>query len=64
VDIDPTKKRKLSDHALELIMRDVLQGMRGPTREMQTDASAAMTGTDDHGLSSGSAEGILGSTKK
>lgn len=64
MDIDARKKRKLSDHALELIMRDVLFGIQEPRLEMQADATGAMAATDDLGLTSDRTEGILGTTNE
>ncbi|MBT3048535.1 MAG: hypothetical protein AB2728_12150 [Candidatus Thiodiazotropha sp.] len=40
---EPTKKRKLSDHALELIMRDVLNGLKDFSLDMQTEVAMAAT---------------------
>ncbi|MES9923927.1 MAG: hypothetical protein AB2536_11340 [Candidatus Thiodiazotropha endolucinida] len=61
---DPRKRKKLSDHALEMIMRDVLHGMREFSLEMQADTAPAMASTDDHGLSSDSFESVLRSKKR
>jgi hypothetical protein len=54
MDNDPTKRRKLSDHALELIMGDVLHGMREFALETQTDTAAAIASPEDNNLTSGS----------
>jgi hypothetical protein len=60
MDNDPTKKRKLSDHALELIMLDVLHGLKEFSLDMQAEVSPAMaTAEDMPSLSSGSLKGAL-----
>ncbi|MEW8028115.1 MAG: hypothetical protein AB2792_02355 [Candidatus Thiodiazotropha sp.] len=61
---DPRKRRKLSDHALELIMRDVLHGLQEFSLEMQTDPAPAMASTEEHRLASGSVESTLRSKKR
>ncbi|MES9993510.1 MAG: hypothetical protein ABW098_16290 [Candidatus Thiodiazotropha sp.] len=55
---DPEKKRKLSDHALELIMRDVLNGLQEFSLEMQTEV-AATTSDNEPTLSSGTLKNAL-----
>jgi hypothetical protein len=64
MDNDPTKRRKLSDHALELVMRDVLHGMREYALEAQTDTAAVMASTDDHSLASESMKYMLRGKKR
>ncbi len=65
MDNDPTKKRKLSDHALELIMLDVLHGMKEFSMDMQTDVTPAMAAADDMPtLSSGSIKDALRSKEE
>jgi hypothetical protein len=53
---DPRMKRKLSDHALELIMRDLLHNMQGLSLDMQAEAATAMAATEEPSLASGSLE--------
>jgi hypothetical protein len=60
---DPRKRKKLSDHALELIMRDVLNGLQEFSLEMQSDATSALTATEEAGLASGSLNNALRSKK-
>ena len=60
---DPRKKRKLSDRALELIMQDVLNGLKGFSLEMQSDAAPVMASTEEHTLASGSIKNALRSKK-
>jgi hypothetical protein len=62
MDNDLRKKRKLSDHALELIMRDVLHGLPEFSQELQADA--AMASTDDQRLTSGNMQQTLQSKKR
>jgi hypothetical protein len=64
MDNNPRKRKKLSDHALELIMRDVLNGMQEFALDMQTDTAPAMATTDDPGLAPGSMEGMPNSKKR
>jgi hypothetical protein len=61
---DPRKRRKLSDHALELIMRDVLHGLQDMSLDSQADAATAMASTEDSSLTSGSIENALRGDKK
>jgi hypothetical protein len=61
---DPRKRRKLSDHALELIMRDVLHGLQDMSLDLQADAATATASTEDSSLTSGSIESALGGDKK
>jgi hypothetical protein len=61
---DPRKRRKLSDHALELLMRDVLHGLQEMSLDLQADAAPAMASTEDHSLASGSMDSALQSKKK
>ena len=65
MDNDPRKRRKLSDHALELIMRDVLHGLKDFSLDMQTDVSTAMATPDNAPSgSSGSIKDALCSKKE
>ncbi|MGD8911229.1 MAG: hypothetical protein PVI97_01185 [Candidatus Thiodiazotropha sp.] len=61
MDNDLRKKRKLSDHALELIMRDVLHGLQEFPQEIPADA--AMASPEEQGLISGNMQHTLESKK-
>lgn len=63
MDNDPRKRKKLSDHALELIMRDVLNGLQEFSLEMQSDAAPALASTEEQGLSSGNLKNALRAKK-
>ncbi|MES9971025.1 MAG: hypothetical protein ABW092_13405 [Candidatus Thiodiazotropha sp.] len=63
MDNDPRKKKKLSDHALELIMRDVLNGLQEFSLEMQSDTATALVSTEQQNPASGSLKNALRSKK-
>lgn len=61
---DPRKRKNLSDHALELIMGDVLHGLRGLSLDMQADTATAMASTQDHDAASAGMKSAMQSEKK
>lgn len=53
---DHNKRKNLSDHALEMVMRDVLSGLRDFSLELQTESASGSSTSDQrqtHDLSSG-----------
>ncbi|MEW8506524.1 MAG: hypothetical protein AB2598_07445 [Candidatus Thiodiazotropha sp.] len=60
---EPRKKRKLSDHALELIMRDVLNGLQEFSLDLQTEVATASE-ENEPTLSSGTLKHALRSKQE